>query len=108
MSDRSSAAAPALQMARQFVASYFTAVRRDDLALAVLSGGGDDFEEVRMAEQLLATQTDRIGRYEQALGQYAEADFWDDATPGGSLALHDGGEMARNVLAGKPPFFHRD
>lgn len=100
--------ASATHMAREFVAAYFAAVQREDLAGLVLAGSGDDFEEVRAAENLLSLQASRIARYELALAQYAEVDFWDDTMPGGSLATHDGGEMARNVLAGKPPFFHRD
>jgi hypothetical protein len=96
------------EMARQFAARYFAALKRDDLSRLVLAGDGDDFEEVQAAREVLAGHADRLARYELALTQYAEADFWDDATPGGALAGHDGGEMARNVLAGRPAVFHRD
>lgn len=95
-------------MAREFAAGYLGAMGRADLARMVLDGEGDDFAEVQAASSLLDRQAERIARYEQALALYADADFWDDTLPGGALAAHDGGEMARNVLAGKPAFFHRD
>lgn len=98
----------AVEMARQFAARYFAAVKREDLSRLVLEGHGDDFEEVKAASEMLATHAVQLARYELALTQYAEADFWDEETPGGALAGHDRGEMARNVLAGRPAFFHRD
>lgn len=97
-----------LELAREFVAGYFDALDRADLSRMVRTGEGDDFTEIRAAAGLLATQTERLARYEAALAQYADPDFWDETLPGGTLACHDGGEMARNVLEGKPVFFHRD
>jgi hypothetical protein len=41
-------------------------------------------------------------------GITAAPGFWDDMTPDSVLALHDGGVMAGNVLAGRPAFDHRD
>lgn len=95
-------------LARQFVARYFVALDRDDLSRLVLSGDGDDLPELAAAAQALQGHAHTIARYEVALAQYAEPDFWDEALPGGALARHDRGEMARNVLAGHPAFFHRD
>ncbi|WP_454797693.1 hypothetical protein [Novosphingobium lindaniclasticum] len=97
-----------LQSARDFVADYFEALERPDLARMVRAGSGDDFAEMHSATRLLAAQAAKIARYEEALDQYADHGFWDDALPGGPLALHDGGDMARNVLKGRPAFFHRD
>jgi hypothetical protein len=97
-----------IAQAREAVARYFTDLDRPDLSRLVLDGDGDDFPEMQMAASLLGTQSQRIARYEDALGQYADPGFWDEGTPGGPLALHDIGEMARNVLAGKSAFFHRD
>ena len=74
----------------------------------VLDGEGDDFAETKMAMVMLQSVSGQLARYEQALRQYADKGFWDATTSGGALALHDGGEMARNVLAGKPAFYHRD
>lgn len=74
----------------------------------VLAGAGDDFPEVLAAIALIETQVSRSARHEAALKAYADDDFWDDDLPGGSLASHDRGEMARNVLMDRPPFFHRD
>ncbi|HUD30685.1 MAG TPA: hypothetical protein VMQ93_17600 [Novosphingobium sp.] len=98
----------AATLAREFAAGWFEAIARPDLSRMVRDGEGDDFAEVRSAARLLAAQAERLTRYESALAQYAEPEFWDEATPGGALALHDAGEMARNVLAGRPAFFHRD
>lgn len=97
-----------LPQARRFVAEFLHGLRRADLAAIVEAGGGDDFPEVLIAGALLQEQADRTIRQEQALRQYADPGFWEDDTPGGSLASHDRGEMAANVLAGKPAFFHRD
>jgi hypothetical protein len=94
--------------AREFAAGWFEAVERPDLARMVRDGEGDDFAEVRSARRLLAAQAARLAHYENALAQYADPEFWDEAYPGGPLALHDRGEMARNVLEGRPAFFHRD
>jgi len=97
-----------LEQARELAAAFLGGMRRQDLATLVLAGGGDDFPEVLSALALLGEQAARSERHEAALRAYADADFWDDALPGGSLASHDRGEMARNVLMGRPPFFHRD
>lgn len=99
---------PLLVLARQFVADNFTAMNRADLARLVMDGEGDDFAEIAAATQLLTAQFEALARYAVALAQYADPGFWDDSLPGGALALHDSGEMARNVLCGKPAFFHRD
>jgi hypothetical protein len=99
---------PLLQQARQSAADYFGSIARPDLAEVVIAGGGDDFDEVRAAAQALSLQAERIARYEQALRQYADAEFWNEDLPGGALSSHDRGEMARNVLAGRSPFYHRD
>ena len=97
-----------IQLARDFVAGYFVALNREDLSRMVRQGEGDDFPEVQLAAAMLTAHADTITRYEDALGQYADSAFWDQALPGGALALHDCGEMARNVLNGRPAFFHRD
>lgn len=99
---------PAAALAREFAAGWFEAIARPDLSRMVRDGEGDDFAEVRSAALLLAAQAERLARYESALGQYADPEFWDEGFPGGPLALHDHGEMARNVLEGRPDFFHRD
>lgn len=96
------------QIARDGAMAHLRAIGRDDLAALVAAGEGDDFPEVRSAAAALRGLGDMITRYESALRQYAAADFWDDETSGGALAGHDRGEMARNVLNGRPPFFHRD
>jgi hypothetical protein len=98
----------AIEQARELAAAFLNGMRRQDLAVMVLAGGGDDFPEVLTATALLGDQAARSERHEAALRAYADAEFWDDALPGGSLASHDKGEMARNVLMGRPPFFHRD
>ena len=97
-----------LDMARTFVADCLEAAGREDLSTLVRQGAGDDFPEVVIAGDLLSTHMRVLRRYEEALAQYADPGFWDEATPGGALALHDNGQMARNVLAGRPAFFHRD
>lgn len=55
-------------MARTFVADYTKAPGREDLSTLVRQGAGEDFPEIRIADDLLA----------------------------------------RDVLAGRPAFFHRD
>lgn len=101
--------APSLaEQARELAAAFLNGMRRQDLATMILAGGGDDFPEVLTALALLEAQAVRSERHEAALRAYADAEFWDDTLPGGSLASHDKGEMARNVLMGRPPFFHRD
>lgn len=97
-----------LALARDFVVKYFVAIDRQDLARLVDQGDGDDFPELQAAAALLSEHSALIDRLRAALVEYAAADFWDDSLPGGPLALHDAGEMARNVLSGRPHFFHRD
>src|SRR5688500_14521795 len=98
-----------MERARRLAAAVFAADTRSDLAEIALRGGGDDFPEVRVAASILDRLGDQLSRYEEALRIYADPGFWDEeALPGGPLALHDKGEVAKNVLAGKRPFFHRD
>jgi len=97
-----------IKVARDFVANYFASIDRSDLAHMVGEGQADDFAEIQVAIGLLSAHVEKIMRYENALSQYADPEFWDQALPGGSLALHDNGEMARNVLDGRPAFYHRD
>lgn len=98
----------ARDLAAHLVADIYDGIGRRDLAGMIRAGQADDFPEIAAAAALLSGQAARIARYESALRQYADPDLWDDATPGGMLALHDAGEMARNVLAGRPAFHHRD
>lgn len=98
----------AMEKARRFAASMLRAAGRPDLATSAVKGHGDDFPEVVAAAPLFQEQIDFIERWQQALRTYAAAEFWDDDMPGGSLASHDRGEMAVNVLAGRPPFYHRE
>lgn len=100
--------AEVLLQSREFVATFLDGMRRSDLAAMVRAGAGDDFPEVMLAQSLMQDWAARADRHQDALRQYAAADFWDDDTPGGSLALHDRGTMAINALAGKPAFYHRD
>ena len=97
-----------LPQARTFVATFLQALRRADLAAIVEAGDGDDFPEVEIALALLREQAERRRFQEEALRQYADPGFWDEDAPDGPLAAHDRGEMAVNVLAGRPAFFHRD
>jgi hypothetical protein len=98
----------ALEEAREIAAELFAAAARHDLAALARSGEGDDFTEVAVLAGILQKRADRSAQREQALRWYADESFWDDQLPGGSLALHDRGEIARNVLAGRRPFYHRD
>lgn len=101
-------AAHSLAAARTLVAAMFRSLRRTDLAALVEAGEGDDFPEVVAASVLLQDNADQLARHHDALRQYADPGFWDEEIAGGALASHDRGEMARNVLAGRPAFFHRD
>lgn len=95
-------------LAARLVADIYDAINRPDLSGMIRAGDADDFPEIRAASVLLEQDAGRLARYESALRQYADPGFWDDMPAGGVLALHDGGEMARNVLAGRPAFDHRD
>jgi hypothetical protein len=97
-----------LDLAARLVADIYEAINRPDLSGMIRSGHADDFPEIKTAAALLEQDARRLDKYESALCQYADPGFWDDRTPGGVLALHDGGDMARNVLAGRPAFNHRD
>lgn len=90
--------------ARAFAAAFLEGMRRQDLALIVRAGEGDDFPEVISAAALLEGYAGNSALQEEALRLYADVDFWDEDLPGGSLAAHDKGQMARNVLAGRSPF----
>lgn len=92
-----------LTEARRLAAMFLTNQGQEQNARIVASGNGDDFPEVQAIHLTLSEQADRMTRYEQALDCYARDDFWEDIS-GGSLAEHDRGEMARNVLAGRTPF----
>lgn len=98
----------ALKEAREIAGELFAAASRSDLAALARRGDGDDFTEVAVLAAILQKRADRAAQQEQALRWYADESFWDDQLPGGSLALHDRGEIARNVLAGRRPFYHRD
>ena len=91
--------------AREFAATFLEGMRRQDLALIVRAGEGDDFPEVISAAALLEGYAENSALHEEALRLYADGDFWDDDLPGGSLASHDKGQMARNALAGRSPFY---
>jgi hypothetical protein len=93
-----------LEQARTFAAALLEGMRRQDLALIVRAGEGDDFPEVISAAALLEGLAANNALHEEALRLYADSDFWDDDLPGGSLASHDKGQMARNVLVGRSPF----
>jgi len=90
--------------ARAFAAAFLDGMQRQDLAAMVRAGDGDDFPEVLSATALLQGLVANIAHHEEALRIYADDSFWDDELPGGSLASHDKGQMARNVLAGRSPF----
>lgn len=94
--------------ARAIVAQVLRATGRAGDAVLVEAGGADDFPEVATARSLLAEVVTRQQRLEAGLACYADEGFWDDALPGGALAAHDRGEIARNVLAGRAIFAHRD
>ena len=100
--------ADAITRARAFAAEVLAAGARDDLAEIVRRGGGDDFPEVTAAIAVLGGLSDRLRQHAEALRVYADPDFWDDDLPGGPLAHHDRGEIARNALAGRRPFHHPD
>lgn len=97
-----------LDLAERLVADIYDAISRPDLSGMIRSGNAEDFPEIRTAAAWLERDAGQLARYESALRQYADPGFWDDTTPGGVLALHDNGDMARNVLAGRPAFNHRD
>jgi hypothetical protein len=97
-----------LNLAAHVVSSIYDAINRPDLSGMIRNGEADDFPEIKATAALLAEEKSRLDRYEVALSQYADPGFWDEAGPGGALAQYDSGEMARNVLAGRAAFYHRD
>ncbi|EJU09179.1 hypothetical protein LH128_30289 [Sphingomonas sp. LH128] len=97
-----------INLAARLVSGLYDAINRPDLSGMIRNGQAEDFPEIKTAADLLKAETVRLERYEVALRQYADPGFWDDMASAGSLALYDGGEMARNVLAGRPAFYHRD
>lgn len=106
--DAGEIARTAVEQARAFAAAVLAAGAREDLAGIVRRGDGDDFPEVLAAAAVLGGLADQLRRQAEALRFYADPGFWEDDLPGGPLAGHDKGEMARNVLAGRRPFYHRD
>ena len=94
--------------ARTIVAEVLRAIGRSGDAALVEAGRADDFPEVEAVRRLLGDAAARQRRLEAGLACYADDGFWDDALSGGSLASHDRGEIARNVLAGRAVFAHRD
>ena len=98
----------AVEQARAFAAEVLVADAREDLAEIVRRGGGDDFPRGRGSLRRPGRLSDRLRQHAEALRVYADPDFWEDDLPGGPLACHDKGEIARNVLAGRRPFHHRD
>jgi hypothetical protein len=97
-----------IDLAARLVSDLYDAINRPDLSGMIREGKGEDFPEIKAAAALLEEETVRLDRYETALRQYADPGFWDGIGSGAPLAVYDGGEMARNVLAGRPAFYHRD
>lgn len=97
-----------IDLAARLVSDLYEAMNRPDLSGMIRNGSAEDFPELKAAALALSEYDARIERYEDALSQYADPGFWDDSLPGGALAAHDQGIMARNVLGGRPAFFHRD
>jgi hypothetical protein len=97
-----------IKLAARLVSDLYDAINRPDLSGMIREGKADDFPEVKTAAALLEQETVRLDRYEVALRQYADPGFWEGIGSGSPLAVYDGGEMARNVLAGRPAFYHRD
>ena len=95
-------------IARDVAATTLLASGRPDLAKIVLSGSGDDLPEVSATAVALTELDADHDLLKQALQFYADESCWDDDLPGGALTMHDRGEIARTVLAGKDPFCHRD
>ena len=89
-----------IEKAREFAAVFLDGMRRQDLALMIRAGHGDDFPEVVTAAALLDQQVAQISMHEEAIKAYADTEFWEDGLPGGSLASHDKGQMARMSLSG--------
>jgi hypothetical protein len=96
----------ATEQARAFAAAFLSGLRRQDLAAMVLAGAGDDFPEVLAATALIEDLAARGAHCAAALKAYADPEFWDEDLPGGALASHDKGAMARNVLAGREPLYN--
>ncbi|WP_417611998.1 hypothetical protein [Parasphingorhabdus sp.] len=95
-------------IARDIAATTLRATGRPDLAKMVLNGSGDDLPEVSATTAALTELHKGHDLLKQALQFYADESCWDDELPGGPLTMHDRGEIARAVLAGKDPFHHRD
>lgn len=98
-----------IEQARVVAASFLRAKGCEADARTVLSGGGDDFPEVRLALAAASSERETVTRLERALHCYADPTFWDVDAPEASLAFYDRGEIARAALAGKELFAsHRD
>lgn len=91
-----------------FAEAYFAALGRPDLVTMIKAGRASDFPEILAAASALRSLSDTFTRYEEALKHYADSEMWDNVMPGGPLALHDAGQMARNVLSGRHPFHNCD
>ncbi|GFE77435.1 hypothetical protein [Novosphingobium sp. TCA1] len=100
--------AKGINLAARLVSDLYDAINRPDLSGMIRSGKAEDFPEIKTAAALLEAESVRLERYEVALRQYADPGFWDGIGSSTPLAVYDGGEMARNVLAGRPAFYHRD
>jgi hypothetical protein len=92
-----------MEECRKIASRFLEAKGQDHHAVVVRDGHGDDFPEVQAILFVLREQSERMTRYEQALNCYRDESFWEEASTG-SLAEHDRGEMARNVLSGRTPF----
>lgn len=92
-----------IEESRRIASRFLDANGQAHNAAIVRDGRGDDFPEVQAILFVLREQSDRMTRYEQALACYSDEGFWEVASAG-SLAEHDRGDMARNVLSGRTPF----
>lgn len=92
-----------VEESRKIASRYLEESGQAHNAALVKDGRGDDFPEFRAVLFVLREQADRMTRYEQALACYSDESFWEEASAG-SLAEHDRGDMARNVLRGRTPF----
>jgi len=94
---------PIIEESRRIASRFLEQDGQAHNAAIVDDGRGDDFPEVRAILFVLREQSDRMTRYEQALACYSDESFWEEASAG-SLAQHDRGNVARNVLSGRTPF----